>query len=64
MQAREVVLMEVDTFCECKDAGLGLLLTVGRNTLVPDDPVMEAGGTLGSSAAPSLELWLGGVWLD
>jgi hypothetical protein len=27
---------------------------VGRNTLVPGDPVMEAGGTLGSRAAPAL----------
>ncbi len=61
MHARKVVLMEVETFCGYKDTGVGLLLTVGCNTLVPGDPVMEAGGTLGSSAAPTLgALVLGG----
>jgi hypothetical protein len=54
MRAQEVVLMEVETFCGYKDAGVGLLLTVGRNTLLPGNLVMEAGGTLGSSAAPTL----------
>jgi hypothetical protein len=34
--------------------GVGLLLTVGRNTLVSGKLVMVAGGTLGSSAAPTL----------
>ncbi len=61
MRAREVVLMEVETFCGYKDAGVGLLLMVGRNTLVPGNPVMEAGGTLGSCAAPTLRaMALGG----
>jgi hypothetical protein len=54
MRAQEVVLMEVVTFCEYKDAGVGLLLTVGCNTLVPGNLLMVAGGTLGSSAAPTL----------
>jgi hypothetical protein len=54
MRARKVVLMEVEMFCGCKDAGVGLLLMVGCNTLVPGDLVMEAGGTLSSSAAPTL----------
>jgi hypothetical protein len=48
------VLMEVETFCGYKDAGVGLLLTVGCNTLAPGNLVMVAGGTLGSSAAPTL----------
>jgi hypothetical protein len=64
MRAREVVLMEVETFCGYKDAGVGLLLMVGCNTLVPGDPVMEAGGTLGSSAAPNLRAMVLGVGLD
>jgi hypothetical protein len=54
MRACEVVLMEVEMFCGYKDTGVGLLLTVGCNTLVPGNPVMEAGGTLGSSTAPTL----------
>ncbi len=54
MQAREVVLMEVEMFCGYKDAGVGLLLNVGCNTFIPGDLVMEAGGTLCSSAAPTL----------
>jgi hypothetical protein len=37
-----------------KDAGVGLLLTVGLNTLVPCALVLVAGGTLGSSSAPTL----------
>jgi hypothetical protein len=53
MQAQEVALMEVVTFCGYKDTGVGLLLTVGCNTLVPDDLVMVAGGTFGSSTAPT-----------
>jgi hypothetical protein len=61
MHARKVVLMEVETFCRYKDVGVGLLLTVGRNTLIPGNPVMEAGGTLGSSAALTLRaMALGG----
>jgi hypothetical protein len=61
MRARKVVLMEVEMFCGYKDAGVGLLLMIGRNTLVPGNPVMEARGTLGSSAAPTLEaMALGG----
>ncbi len=54
MRAREVALMEVVTFCGYKDAGVGLLLTVGHNTLVSGKVVMVAGGSLGSSAAPTL----------
>jgi hypothetical protein len=54
MWSHKVVLMEVEMSCGYKDAGVGLLLTVGRITLVPGDLVMEAGGTLGSSAAPTL----------
>ncbi len=53
MWAQEVAFIEVVTFCGYKEAGVGLLLTVGRNTLVPGNLVMEAGGTLGSSAAPT-----------
>jgi hypothetical protein len=48
-------------FCGYKDAGVGLLLTVRRNTLVPGNLVIEAGGTLSSSAAPTLgAMTLGG----
>jgi hypothetical protein len=54
MQAQEVALMEFVTFCGYKDAGVGLLLTVGHNTLISGKVVMVAGGTLGSSAAPTL----------
>ncbi len=54
MRARKVVLLEVEMFCGYKDTRVRLLLTVGRNTLVPGNLVMEAGGTLGSSAAPTL----------
>jgi hypothetical protein len=46
--------MEVETFCGYKDTEVGLLLTVGRNTLIPGNLVMVAGGTLGSSTAPTL----------
>jgi hypothetical protein len=53
MRARKVVLMEVEMFCGYKNTGVGLLLMVGRNTLVPGNLVMEAGGTLGSSVAPT-----------
>jgi hypothetical protein len=53
MQAQEVALMKVVTFCGYKDAGVGMLLTVGCNNLVPGNLVMVAGGTLGSSAAPT-----------
>jgi hypothetical protein len=54
MQAQEVALMEVVMFCGYKDGGVGLLLMVGHNTLVPGDLVMVAGSTLGSSTAPTL----------
>ena len=56
MQARKVVLMEVETFCGYKDAGVGLLLMIGRNTLVSSNlmMMMVAGGTLNSSAVPTL----------
>jgi hypothetical protein len=54
MRAQEVALMEVVTFCGYKDAGVGLLLTIGCNTLVSGKLVMVAGGTLSSSAAPTL----------
>ncbi len=54
MQARKATLMEVVTFCEYKGAWVGLLLTVGRNNLVSGKVMMVAGGTLGSSTAPTL----------
>ncbi len=54
MRVQEVALMEVETFCGYKDAGVGLLLMVGRNTLLPGNLVMVAGGTLSSSTAPTL----------
>jgi hypothetical protein len=60
MQAQEVVLMEVVTFCGYKDAEVGLLLTVGCKSLVLGNLVLVAGGNLGSSAAPTLRamaLW-------
>ncbi len=61
IKAQAVALMEVETFCGYKDAGFRLLLTVGCNTLVPGNLVMVAGGTLGSSAAPTLRVMaLGG----
>jgi hypothetical protein len=61
MRAQEVVLLEVVMLYEYKDAGVGLLLTVGCNTLVSGKVVMVAGGTLGSSAAPTLRtMALGG----
>ena len=63
MRAQEVVLLEVVMLYEYKDAGVGLLLTVGRNTLGPDNLVMEAGGTLGSSAAPTLGAMAMGGWV-
>jgi hypothetical protein len=40
MQACKVVLMEVEMFCGYKDAGVGLLLMVGCNTLVPGNLVV------------------------
>jgi hypothetical protein len=54
MRAQEVALMEVVMFCGYKDAGVRLLLKVGCNTLVSGKLVMIAGGTLSSSAAPTL----------
>jgi hypothetical protein len=64
MRSRKVVLMEVETSCGYNDAGVGLLLMVGRNTLVPGNLVMEAGVTLGFSAAPTLGAMALGVGLD
>jgi hypothetical protein len=47
--------------CVYRDAGVGLLLSVGCNTLVPGDLMMVAGGTLGSSSTPTLRaMALGG----
>jgi hypothetical protein len=54
MRAWEVALVEVVTFCGYKDTGVGLLLTVKHNTLISGKLVIVAGGTLGSSAAPTL----------
>ncbi len=54
MWAQEVALMEVVMFCVYKDTGVVLLLMVGRNTLISGKLVMVAGGTLGSSTAPTL----------
>jgi hypothetical protein len=61
MRTREVIVIEVGAFCGYKAAGAGLLLTVERNTLVSGEGVTIAGGTLGSSAAPTLgAVMLGG----
>ena len=54
MRVRDLALMEVETFCGYKDAGVRLLLTIERNTFVPGNLVMVAGGTLGSRAAPTM----------
>jgi hypothetical protein len=54
MRAQEVALLEVETCCGYKDIGVGLLLTVRHNTIVPGNLVMVAGGTLGSSTSPTL----------
>jgi hypothetical protein len=54
MRAREVVLIEVDAFYGYTATGAWLLLTVERNTLVSGEGVLVDGGTLGSSAAPTL----------
>jgi hypothetical protein len=42
MQAHKVALMEVVTFYGYKETGVGLLLTVGRNTLVLGNLVLVA----------------------
>jgi hypothetical protein len=61
MQARAAVLIEIVAFCGYKDAGAGLLLPVEHNTLVSGKAMTIAGGTLGSSAAPTLRaMVLGG----
>jgi hypothetical protein len=61
MWAQAVALIEVVAFCGYIDAGTGLLLTVERNTLISGKVVMVAGGTLGSSTAPTLRaMVLGG----
>jgi hypothetical protein len=54
MWAQEVALMEVVMLCGYNDAEVGLLLKVGRNTLVSGKLVTVAGGTLSSSAALTL----------
>ena len=54
VQALEVTLMEVVAICGYNDTGAKLLLTVECNTLISGEGVMVAGGTLGSSAAPTL----------
>jgi hypothetical protein len=54
MQAQDVALMEVVAFCGYNSVGVGLLLTVERNTLISGKGMTVAGGTLGSSAAPTL----------
>jgi hypothetical protein len=54
MRAWEVALIEVVAFCGYKATGAGLLLRVGRNTLVSGKGVTVAGGTFGSSAARTL----------
>ncbi len=54
MQAKEVALIEVVAFCGYKAVGAGLLLTVECNTLISGEGVTVAGGTLASSAAPTL----------
>ncbi len=54
VQALKVTLMEVVVICGYNAAGAELLLTVECNTLVSGEGVMVAGGTLGSSAAPTL----------
>jgi hypothetical protein len=64
MQAQEVALMEVEMFCGYKDAGFGLLLTVGCNTLVPGDLVMELEAPSILAQPPPLELWHWGAGLD
>jgi hypothetical protein len=46
--------MEVVAFCGYNAAGAGLLLMVECSTFVSGEGVMVAGGTLGSSAAPTL----------
>ncbi len=46
--------MEVVAFCGYIATGARLLLTVEHNTLVSGEGVMVAGGTLSSSAAPTL----------
>jgi hypothetical protein len=55
MQAREVTLMEVVAFCGYNAIGARLLLTVECNTLVSGEGVAVAGGTLSSSAVPTLK---------
>jgi hypothetical protein len=54
MGAQDVALMEVVAFYGYNAIGARLLLMVECNTLVSGKGVMVAGGTLGSSAAPTL----------
>jgi hypothetical protein len=54
MWAWEAALIEVVAFCGYKATGAGLLLRVERNTLVSGEGGTIAGGTLSSSAAPTL----------
>jgi hypothetical protein len=64
MRAQDAGLIEVETFCGYKDAGVGLLLMVGRNTLVSGNLVMVAGDTLVLAQPLSSELWPWGAGLD
>ena len=54
MWAWEVVLMEVVVFCGYNAVRARLLLSVECNTLVSGEGMTVAGGTLSSSAAPTL----------
>jgi hypothetical protein len=56
MQVWEVASMEVVTSCGYNTTGVGLLLTVERNTLISNKGVTVPGGTLSSSAAPTLRV--------
>ncbi len=48
------MLIENVAFCRYKAAEAGLLLTVERNTLISGKGATVAGGTLSSSASPTL----------
>jgi hypothetical protein len=54
MWVQEVVLMEVVVFCGYNAVRARLLLSVECNTLVSGEGMTVAGGTLSSSAAPTL----------
>jgi hypothetical protein len=64
IRAQEVALIGAVVFCGYKAAGAGLLLMVKHNTLVSGKGMTIAGGTLGSSVAPTLRaVVLGGAGL-